>query len=379
VIVGVLVVLSVVVGVNVYVARRLLQWSTLVFPGINPTVFVVVYVVLAASFLVGYAPLPVPVRRTAAWIGGHWTGVFVYLLMFFVVAEVVVAAGRLVKIVPTPVPVGVRFGAGLVVVLSVAGLAAYGVFNAHRVTHVSYDVQLDEALPSSMTIVLVSDLHLGSVGSERNLARVVEEINRLEPDLVCLAGDIFNDDYRAIRDPDAVGRSLSSIRSTYGVYAALGNHDSGMPGATTFDEMVDLLERSDIRVLKDEYETIDDRIVLVGRLDWSPIGNTNGLARQDTASFMSTVDTDLPVVVMDHNPATIGQYGAETDLILAGHTHRGQMFPANLITGAMYAVDYGYYRKDADSPQVVVTSGAGTWAIPMRIGSRSEVVSITLH
>jgi predicted MPP superfamily phosphohydrolase len=82
---------------------------------------------------------------------------------------------------------------------------------------------------------------------------------------------------------------------------------------------------------------------------------------------------------MDHNPSNLGQYGNEIDLILSGHTHRGQMFPANLVTKAMYVTHYGRYQKDDNSPHVIVTSGAGIWGMPMRIGSNNEIVMITLR
>lgn len=88
---------------------------------------------------------------------------------------------------------------------------------------------------------------------------------------------------------------------------------------------------------------------------------------------------NIPIVVMDHNPSNIEQYGSEVDLLLSGHTHKGHMFPANLITNAIFVVDYGHYQKDADSPNFIVTSGAGTWWMPMRVGSHSEIVSILLH
>jgi hypothetical protein len=87
----------------------------------------------------------------------------------------------------------------------------------------------------------------------------------------------------------------------------------------------------------------------------------------------------MPVIVMEHNPAHIGEYGKEVDLILAGHTHKGQAFPGSLVTRAMYTVDYGYYQKDTDSPHVIVTSGAGTWGTPMRVGTNNEIVSIVLR
>jgi hypothetical protein len=82
---------------------------------------------------------------------------------------------------------------------------------------------------------------------------------------------------------------------------------------------------------------------------------------------------------MEHNPSHIDEYGSEADLILAGHSHRGQMFPGSLVTRAMFTVDYGYYQADANSPHVIVTSGVSTWGPPMRVGTNNEIVSITLR
>ena len=82
---------------------------------------------------------------------------------------------------------------------------------------------------------------------------------------------------------------------------------------------------------------------------------------------------------MDHNPGYIGEYGDKADLILCGHTHEGQIFPGNIITDLMYEADYGYYRRDEKSPHVIVSSGVGTWGLPVRVGTQSEVVIITLE
>ena len=95
-------------------------------------------------------------------------------------------------------------------------------------------------------------------------------------------------------------------------------------------------------------------------------------------AFFTRPDNNLPVVVMDHNPANVDAYSDEVDLILSGHTHKGQIFPGSLITNQMFSVDYGYYRKDAQSPHVVVTSGVGYWGMPLRVGTDCEIVSIRL-
>jgi len=165
-------------------------------------------------------------------------------------------------------PGRIRFAAGSAALLLTACVVGYGIFNAHQVRHVSYTVQTGEAkAPAGLHIVLISDLHLGAVHSEKHLERIIDEINRLEPDLVCMAGDIFNDDFNAIRDPDKASALLRSLKTRYGVYASLGNHDSGK----TFGLMTAFLERSNVNLLTDEYVIVDGRLALFGRVDPSPI------------------------------------------------------------------------------------------------------------
>jgi len=64
--------------------------------------------------------------------------------------------------------------------------------------------------------------------------------------------------------------------------------------------------------------------------------------------------------------------------VLSGHTHGGQLFPANLITKVIYTADYGHYQKEPGAPNLIVTSGAGTWGPPMRVGTNCEIVCISL-
>ena len=248
-----------------------------------------------------------------------------------------------------------------------------GFVNARRIDHVSYNIHLQNKQDiSDLTLVMISDVHLGAIGSESRLEEIVDEINAREPDIVCIAGDFFDTDFSSIQDPEAAIRILRGIRATYGTYACLGNHDGGK----THNQMVEFLRQANIHLLQDSYTVIDDRLVLVGRLDASPIGGYGDQQRKPLSEFFVREDPSLPVIVLDHNPANIREYSAEADLILCGHTHKGQVFPANLITGLLYTVDYGYYRKNAQSPQVIVTSGVGTWGMPMRVGTDCEIVSI---
>lgn len=362
-------------GTNYYIAKRAYQWLNLFLPHINGIVFTVLYICIAFSIVFGFLPVPSGIKRIISWISSHWMGVYVYLLMLILLTDLLFVIANTIKVIPFPAPRHISMCAGLMVIAMTAGLTGYGIHNARTINRVSYTIQTNkDAYPAGITIALISDLHLGAVNSENNLSRIVQGINDARPDIVCIAGDIFNDDLNALRQPSQVIDLLRSIEAPYGVYACLGNHDGGK----TFREMLRFLERSNIRLLNDEYVIVDDRLVICGRVDPSPIGGFGGLERKETADIILPAGK-LPVVVMDHNPANIEQYGNEVDLILSGHTHQGQIFPANLVTRSIFVVDYGHYQKDADSPHVIVTSGAGTWGMPMRIGTRNEIVSITLQ
>ena len=360
-------------GSHFYIAQRLYQWLNPLLPVINIKIYIVIFLILASSLFLGFVPLPSGIKLIIKFISAYWLGIFLYLLIFTAAADVIMLFVKLIKIIPGPIPQKILFYKGLIVVILTACTACYGLFNASQIKLVSYNIQTAKpVLQPEIKIALISDLHLGSINSEKNLIKIVRRINEIEPDIVCIAGDIFNDDFNSLRNPSKAAELLRSINSTFGVYACLGNHDGGK----TLNEMMHFLEQSNIKLLNDDYVIIDNRLVLIGRLDSSPIGGFGDLKRQNTAKLMDSINTELPVIVMDHNPSKINQYGKETDLIVSGHTHKGQLFPARIITKAIFDVDYGYYKRDNDSPHVIVTSGAGTWGTPMRVGTNNEVVSI---
>ena len=141
--------------------------------------------------------------------------------------------------------------------------------------------------------------------------------------------------------------------------------------------MMEFLDKSNINVLMDESVIIDNKLVVFGRLDGTPIGGyRDDVVRGNIDSLFDEVDFSLPLIVLDHNPMNIDEYDNRVDLILSGHTHKGQLFPANIITNLMYEVDYGYYLND--ETHVIVSSGVGTWSMPMRVGSNCEIVNIKI-
>lgn len=188
-----------------------------------------------------FLPLPTAIKGIMSWIGSYWMGILIYLLIFFLVADLFILIGSMVKIVPTPISQNTHFYTSLAVLLLTAGFVNYGIYNANQIKSVSYDIQTKEtSLSNGMKIILISDLHLGAVNSEKRLKSIVKTINNFKPDIVCITGDIFNDNYNDLKNPEEAIDLLKRITATYGVYDSLGNHDGGK----TFGEMIHFLDKA---------------------------------------------------------------------------------------------------------------------------------------
>jgi predicted MPP superfamily phosphohydrolase len=99
--------------------------------------------------------------------------------------------------------------------------------------------------------------------------------------------------------------------------------------------------------------------------------------RHALADLLKDTDTALPLIVADHRPESVAEaVSAGADLLVCGHTHRGQLWPFDLLTGMIFGHDYG--MRVFNNTAVYVSSGAGTWGPPMRTTARPEIVIFTL-
>ena len=375
-IVAILILLLVFTATSWYLSVRLYQGLYAFFKKLRfwhiLTAVAAITVIFLLTFFRSSLPFSADVKYILGWVGSFCMAVLLYLLLFTILADLIFIIPKILKLQFTKH----RFFKGFVtvsVLLVTVITALYGYINTRQIDVTDYSIKIEGKKDiSDLNVVMISDLHLGAVGSESMLSEIVDGINVLNPDVVCVAGDFFDTDYSAIRDPEKALQTLKKIKATYGAYACLGNHDGGK----TYEKMAEFLEKANIRLLDDDYTVIDGRFVLAGRLDKSPIGGYGKQKRKAFSKIYNKEKTDLPVIVLDHNPKRIEEYGDEVDLILCGHTHKGQVFPGVLITNSIYEVDYGYYRKDSKSPQVVVSSGVGYWGMPIRVGSDCEIVNI---
>lgn len=381
--------------VNVYVVRWMIRWmgacSHIFQSAVFRAVFIIFYILIASSLLTGFLiNKPEFLHRILKNTGNYFLGTFLYIILVIVVVDLVrlilkyVFHARFLEFRSTFVITGFVCMA-LIILISV-----YGILHVGTIKVTPYEVTVNKKVKDmdSLKIVLLADTHFGYSINCRHAQKMVEKINAQDPDIVCIAGDIFDNDYDAISDPEGVCNALKSIKSRYGVYACWGNHDLDEPILAGFtfggkkkdqadSRMEQLLRDANIHLLTDEAELIDDKFYVVGRNDSSRTHKLGG-QRLSPAQLTKDLDLDKPVIFIDHQPKQLQETAdAGADLNLCGHTHDGQIFPGNLFIHLFWENSFGYLKKD--KMHNIVTSGVGVWGPDMRVGTNCEICPITVH
>jgi predicted MPP superfamily phosphohydrolase len=219
----------------------------------------------------------------------------------------------------------------------------------------------------NLSIVAISDVHLGNIIRRSRLEKYVELINKQNPDIILIVGDLFDRNLDTV-ESQHMDSVLRLLKAKYGVYSVLGNHDY----FKNVDRAIKYMTVSDIKLLRDTAVTIDNKFVLIGRDDFS------NKHRKSLKSIISNVDKDLPMILLDHQPMTMAEAVENNiDLQISGHTHNGQIYPFSLLIAKFYELAYGY-RKTGNT-HFYVSSGLGLWGAPIRLGTQSEIVNINLR
>lgn len=318
--------------------------------------------VLVAVLILSQAKKRHPGRVYAKTVGFLSIGYLYYLLLLMVLdllcllirpGESVKAAGTVMMLVTA-----------VIIVLS-------GFVHAKRITTKKYSIKLGDS-GEEFRLALVSDIHIGAFVRERHVGKVVKRINSLTPDLVVIAGDLFDVDNELLNDPEElkkISKRLRKIKSKYGTYAVMGNHDPKVDDKI----MLRFLKMAHIKLLDDASVTFS-QIHLIGRTD---AGNNERLPLQE---ILENAASGKLMVVTDHNPAGIdeaAEHGA--DLVLCGHTHRGQFFPVNIFTKWANGKRYFYGHEQFGKTHAIISSGVGFFQLPVRIGTSNEVVDIRIQ
>jgi predicted MPP superfamily phosphohydrolase len=263
-----------------------------------------------------------------------------------------------------------------------ASLFSLGVgwYLAHNVWQTDYRLVTPKNI-QDLKIIMFADAHIGTTFSGDGFVKHMETINALHPDVVIIAGD-FVDDSTKREDMTKSCKALGNIKSKYGIYFVLGNHDRGYYKSDyrgfSLDELIAELKKNNVIVLRDEAVLLDNLFYIIGRQDASSY-RRNSKQRKSMSELIANLDDSKYMIVIDHQPTdTINQANSKVDLVLSGHTHGGQLFPFNKVGEWIGANDITYGLKNTNKTNFIVTSGISDWEIKFKTGTKSEYVVINV-
>lgn len=382
---------------NIYVLRWGYLWigncHHLFQSRIFRIILTVIYTLIALTPLTGFLiRKPAFLHRILKITSNYFLGIFMYILMVLFSIDIV----RLIlkyAVHASWIQSRIVFSAvGACCICIVIIISFSGIYHAKHIKVTPYKITVDKSAPDmdSLKIVLLADTHFGYNSGAVHAQEIVDKINEQNPNLVCIAGDIFDNEYDAVREPEKISEILRTIRSKYGVYACWGNHDLNEPILAGFTfkhkkedskqlkdpRMKRFLQNSNIQLLEDEAVLIDNSFYVVGRKDASLIEKIEE-KRKTPAQLTQKLDKDKTIIVIDHQPKELQDIAdAGVDLDLCGHTHDGQTFPGNFTVKFLWENPCGYLQKG--SMHNIVTSGSGVWGPAMRVGTDSEICTINL-
>lgn len=381
-------------GVSSYMMFRFFYWMKHCNHRFNwlrfKVPFAVVYLFMALSpviaFLLPKSAVAIVIRR----ISTYWIGIMLYSLLYVVLFDLLRLIAKHTKLKNTLLfSRGSVISIGSVVVACAVATCLYGIFNARNIKVNEYSVTVNKSCGSDkhLKAVLVADLHMGYAIGVDHITNMVEKINQQDADIVIIAGDIFDNSYDGMDDPEGIKAQLKSIKSKYGVYAVYGNHDidEKILMGFTFDwggkqlhseKMTNFMKECNIKLINDESVLINDEFYLVGRRDTDKPGTEDG-TRAEISELTKDLDKTKPIFVLSHEPDELQKTAdAGADIDFSGHTHDGQLFPGNLTIGLFWENPGGMIKKD--NMYSIVTSGVGVYGTFMRVGTDAEICSVDI-
>ena len=336
-------------------------WQAADPPGISPlqwTLAILSVSFLAASLLAfRYHNLPL---RWFYTVSAVWLGALSFFFFAACCCWVVYGAVRLAgSNVDGQLLAMILFGAA-------AAVSAYGVINAAwtRVRRIAVKLPNLPASWRGKKAALISDLHLGHVKNAGFARRMVATINTLKPDIVWIAGDLY--DGTAV-DAERAAAPLRELKAPLGAFFVEGNHEE----FTDPEKYLRAIRSTGVRVLDNEKADLDG-LQIVG------VPYRHATHGEHFRSVLAAIDVDRTraSVLLTHAPDQVGvAEAAGIGLQVSGHTHLGQFVPYTWIAARIYR-QFVYGLNRVGNMLVYTSSGAGTWGPPLRVGSSPEVVLI---
>lgn len=259
--------------------------------------------------------------------------------------------------------------------ITLMAVSFYAEKNMNRIERTEYNLSSGK-IKKDYKIILLSDIHWGSVQNPNAFINAMDKINNEDADLIILAGDI-TDEKTSKKQMHEIFKLLSSLKSRYGIFYVYGNHDRQPYSKTPFftnQELDFAISENKIVILQDYAIQIAEDLVIAGREDFS----MNAVEkRQDISKLLTGFNENCYTIVVDHQPKDYEAVKkAKADLLLSGHTHSGQIFPGGKIMKALGLPVYGKYSDGSFS--AIVSSGLAGWGYTFRTEGKCEYCVINI-
>jgi len=252
-----------------------------------------------------------------------------------------------------------------------AGILTIGLYKSFNIKVTPHQIKLSN-YSNKLRVAHLSDIHIGHFRGKRFLQKLVNKVNKENPDVVVITGDFFDG---KINLKDEALTPLKEIKVP--IYFVNGNHD----GYSGLQDVFAALANTGVHNLRNEVIDVKG-IQIIGLNHMRPDPSTRdmhaatGPNMQDTLNTLQ-IDKNKPSILLHHSPDGI-QYANEhgVDLYLSGHTHGGQQFPVTLLNEVLFTYNRGL--NSYKNTKILVSEGIGTFGPPIRIGTKSEIVMIEL-
>jgi uncharacterized protein len=312
---------------------------------------------------------PMALARPAWWLGYGIFGLVASLFLFQVVLLVAEGGARLA--LPDQAP-RLRSRRALFALVGMAvATVAWGVHEGGALRVLSRRMASPKLL-RPLRLVLVSDLHLGALTITSRVRDLVALVRAQKPDLVLLVGDIVND-HPDFLEPFAA--MLREMRPPLGMFGVFGNHERYEGDAKS--ERV--FRWAGAELLRNRALTLPGTgVQLLGVDDPGRAGDVGGEIAREIRAVAGASDPALFRVLLNHRPQAWREavQPAGIELMLSGHTHRGQLFPFSLVVRLFHEFLGGFYAEDGRL--LAVSAGAGFWGPPMRVLAPPDIMVIDL-
>ncbi|MFF9977702.1 metallophosphoesterase [Streptomyces erythrochromogenes] len=257
-------------------------------------------------------------------------------------------------------------GAAAAVAVATVGHGAYGVLRGPSVKRVQVPLAKLPRAAHGFRIAVVSDVHLGPVLGRAHAQRIVDTVNRTQPDLIAIVGDLVDG---SVPDLGSAAEPLRGLTARHGSFFVTGNHEY-FSGA---EQWVDHVRELGLTPLENARRALP-------HFDLAGVNDIQGEQEGSGPDFRAALgdrDRSRAAVLLAHQPVVIHdavKHGV--DLQLSGHTHGGQLWPGNYLAELANPTVAGLERYG--DTQLYVSRGAGAWGPPVRVGAPSDITVVEL-